>query len=249
MAAAIVLAHIRFRCEAGGPGIVERDGHRWWRVSHHDLGSEIGVTARSVRTALRALDQAVTAKHFPPLANQSLAYRVATNTSALTCQSTETSPADLPVDISVMPGDRSVEVPRLNGHLPATERSSAPISEKGEKGENAAAHASTAAPPPPPSDQQSEQPPSRYCPEHQPAGTNESCGPCKRHRIARQEWEAARALQRDAAGREIDAAKAECPICLGDGWVLADDGTPVEPALKCHHTDSHSMLNGKEFHP
>ena len=85
--AAIVLAHIRFRCESDGPGRVTADGVRWWRVPLVDMAGEMGLSVRGVRTALTALGDAVAAKHFKPLSNQSRAYRVTTHQNG----------ADLPV--------------------------------------------------------------------------------------------------------------------------------------------------------
>jgi hypothetical protein len=76
-AAAIVLAHIRWRCETGGPArILDRDGCRWWRVTQTELGHECGLTRQSLRTALKALgDALVVANNFDPLEPKVSAYR------------------------------------------------------------------------------------------------------------------------------------------------------------------------------
>ena len=75
-AAAIVLARIRYRCAVGGPDCIERDGHLWWRVSHAQLGYEVGLTDKQTRSATNRLEGAIVTAHFPPMSNQSRAYRV-----------------------------------------------------------------------------------------------------------------------------------------------------------------------------
>lgn len=96
-AAAIVLALIRYRTEVTGPGRIEREGHRWWRTTLSALSRETGLSVKAVRTGLRALDEVVLANHFPPLADQSLAYRVRSGGDALTCQLPVGARPDLPV--------------------------------------------------------------------------------------------------------------------------------------------------------
>jgi len=103
-AAAIMLALIRYRTGTDGPGRIEREGYRWWRVTHRDLAEATGLSTKAVRTALKALDGVVLANHFPPLANQSLAYRVVADDDALTCQLPAGAPADLPVAQAGIPG-------------------------------------------------------------------------------------------------------------------------------------------------
>ena len=75
-AAAVVLAHIRYRCASAGPGRIERDGRLWWRVTYSDLGREVGMSVKVVRRALEVLAGTVAAKHFPPLSDQSRAFSV-----------------------------------------------------------------------------------------------------------------------------------------------------------------------------
>jgi hypothetical protein len=93
--AAIVLAHIRYRCESDGPDRFEVDGLRWWRVSTVDLGSEIGLSRQTVRTALRTLNQVVSANAFTRwdadarTIDQTRAYRV------LTCEGLESTEPDV----------------------------------------------------------------------------------------------------------------------------------------------------------
>lgn len=97
-AAAIVLAHIRYRCESDGPGRIDRDGLRWWRVSYDDLGRETGLTTKTIRGALKALGGMVLANHFPPLNDQSRAYRIAEDADPVTSQKTERADGDQPED-------------------------------------------------------------------------------------------------------------------------------------------------------
>jgi hypothetical protein len=93
--AAIVLAHIRYRCESDGPDRFEIDGVRWWRVSTVDLGSEVGLSRQTVRTALLALSQVVSANAFTRwdadarTIDQTRAYRV------LTCERLESTEPDV----------------------------------------------------------------------------------------------------------------------------------------------------------
>jgi hypothetical protein len=76
-AAAIVLAHIRFRCGSDGPGRYECEGSRWWRVSYGDLGREIGLSASQVERAMGKLANSVVVEHHPPLEDQTRSYRPA----------------------------------------------------------------------------------------------------------------------------------------------------------------------------
>jgi hypothetical protein len=67
-AAAIVLAHIRFRC----------DGDGWWRVSVVDLAYELGLSVQTVRTALeKRLAGVVMAQRFAGTDDTTKAYRLA----------------------------------------------------------------------------------------------------------------------------------------------------------------------------
>lgn len=94
-AAAIVLAHIRFRCESDGPGRYERAGFRWWRTSHTSLGEEVGLSRKQVLAAVEklALANSLVVEHHPPLEDQSRSYRPACDLPesetrpVMTCQS------------------------------------------------------------------------------------------------------------------------------------------------------------------
>ena len=87
-----------------------------------------------------------------------------------------------------------------------------------------------------PSNQVGERPPRPHCPDHAENST-EKCGPCARRR----RWD-------DKYGPEIEAdelerqrrkrtalaeAQRDCVHCDDDGWILGEDGTPAEPAMKC----------------
>lgn len=126
---AVLLAHIRFRCESDGPGRITVEGVRWWRVSLAQLAQETGLSGKGVRTALRALGDDVAARHFTPLSDQTLAYRVA---------DCEMGP-DLPVaengkwaDLPVAENGKSVAEIGIsscpNGHLQLPKTASVPIS-------------------------------------------------------------------------------------------------------------------------
>ena len=61
-----------------------------------------------------------------------------------------------------------------------------------------------------------------------------NCRACKAHR----EWLEGEPERRRSEIVELNrlakTLERECPMCDG-GWLLADDGTPVEPAVRCDH--------------
>lgn len=62
--------------------------------------------------------------------------------------------------------------------------------------------------------------------------------PCHRCQAARlaAEAEAAEALARERRRRAANVTvRDQCALCDEAGWLLADDGTPVEPARRCDH--------------
>lgn len=223
---ALVLAHIRYRCESDGPGRLVHDGHRWWRVSHGDLGREIGLTPRSVRTALHRLGAAVPAKQLPPMEDQTLAFRAVPEGDALSCQSSERSRSELPVV-------KTVAVPRQNGRDTASELTSAlPVKTLETGGETARPNVTTA-------DlesnrSQQSKPPSRHCPAH-PGGTPEPCTECKQRRLDFRKWESEHTRQRAHNAERAHSARIACDLCDEAGWLLDVDGTPLDPARKCAH--------------
>jgi hypothetical protein len=105
-AAAIVLAQIRFRTEYDCQGRFKADGVWWWRGSRVELGCEVGLSVQQVKTALLALGDAVATKHFRPLEDQSLAYRVAV----------DANPAELP-EVNSNPVQNGCELPEVKSNL------------------------------------------------------------------------------------------------------------------------------------
>nr|WP_139093977.1 hypothetical protein [Mycobacterium malmoense] len=96
-AGAVVLAHIRYRCESDGPDRFERAGFRWWRVSRRDLGHEVGASADTVKRALEKLgDAVVSANNSDRPEDQTRAYRPADDSDPLTCQKAKSPRSDLP---------------------------------------------------------------------------------------------------------------------------------------------------------
>ncbi|GFG98130.1 hypothetical protein [Mycobacterium timonense] len=116
-AGAVLLAHIRFRCESDGPGRFERDGFRWWRVSRRDLGYEVGASADTVKRALEKLgDAVVSANNLDKPEDQTRAYRPTDDQAPLTCQKAESPRSDLPEgDIATDLGEIATP-PRRNRH-------------------------------------------------------------------------------------------------------------------------------------
>lgn len=100
LAAAVVLAHIRFRCETDGPpGLVyvEIDGSRWWLVSRRELGHEVGLSADAVKRALAKLGSVVASANNPDdYEDRKLAYRVPAVDDALIGQKAESPRSDVP---------------------------------------------------------------------------------------------------------------------------------------------------------
>ncbi|SKD92106.1 Uncharacterised protein [Mycobacteroides abscessus subsp. abscessus] len=213
-AAALVLAHVRWRCETDGPGRMVVDAHRWWRVSHRNLGREVGLSQKSVKTAIAALGDALSAKHFPPLEDQSRAYRVADDSESLTGQKSIQARSDLPEAQTGQHPSHLGSVPSLNGPGTEPERASAlPIEtletneEGGDRPEPAREPLDVATVPgeannPLPQnllaipDPDAE--PARYCSRH-PAGTDAPCGACGRHRREHEAWQGRQRLPNGSA--------------------------------------------------
>lgn len=85
-----------------------------------------------------------------------------------------------------------------------------------------------------------EEPPSVTCSNH-PDGTDDPCGPCKAARLARTEWDTARAAQlkatqlekRRAARDARAAAIRDCDLCRDDGYRIVP-GSAI-PGGVCNH--------------
>lgn len=133
-AAAIVLAHIRFRCESDGPDRVVHEGARWWQVSRRDIGTETGLSSRAIGIALEKLGEHVAAKYLAAEGGRPWAYRVkddvaSRNTFAqgdVTSRNTFTAP------------------PLRKRHDPPTKTQSSPISSEVEEGGRSAPPTSSA---------------------------------------------------------------------------------------------------------
>nr|WP_052741242.1 hypothetical protein [Mycobacterium sp. UM_NZ2] len=84
--------------------------------------------------------------------------------------------------------------------------------------------------------------PRPQCHDHPDGNASTPCGACQ----ARREWDtqheaqvaADEIAQRRAARATAEAARKACHTCAGGGWVLAADGTPVEPAVRCEHRET-----------
>lgn len=75
-------------------------------------------------------------------------------------------------------------------------------------------------------------PSSKFCPKHQPDGTDEPCGPC-RGRRERIEKRLSQRAQAEADRRSAGArARADCPDCNTDGWIEDADHKPLR---RCGH--------------
>lgn len=208
----IVLALIRYRTSStGGVAGVEREGHRWWRVTLRQLASETGLSVKAVRTALGALDGVVVVKHFPPLSDQSRAYRLAAQDKSSTSQLPNGAAADQPVAAAGIPDapegiDRAATgtPPCPQGHLHLYLKN---LKEGGE------------APP-------------LYCPDHMPNGTKDSCPSCGHHRKRREAWDAEFEERRIANRGLVRQAIDSCREC--DKFGRLDDLTdcPKHPNFR-----------------
>ena len=206
-AAAIVLAHIRYRCDSDGPGRIDREGHRWWRVSHQALGKEIGLSRKAVMAALKLLGDAVPAKHFPPAEDQSRAYRVALGADALTSQSPDSDSPDQPESGSGQP-------PVPNGTPPSPDPDSA-LLVKTLKKEGRSGGSRPAAAPTPSSQLSANGKPTFHprCSKHIHAEHPPACVGCKNARIAAEEFAVAEQARADDERRAITHAIDSCPDC------------------------------------
>jgi hypothetical protein len=179
---AILLAHIRFRNESDGPGRTTVEGVRWWRVSLAQLAQETGLSGKGVRTALSALGDAVAAKHFTPLSDQSRAYRIADCEIGPDLPVAEIGKwADQPVaEIGTSDAEKGISSCR-NGQLQMPESASVLLTGEAREGEKPRGQIRWRLSPSP------ETPPSKTCPLH-PHGTEKACGPCGASRRDYKAW-------------------------------------------------------------
>lgn len=235
-AAAIVLAHIRFRCASDGPGRIQREGHRWWRVTQTDLGREVGLTRKAVMAALQALGEAVSAKHFPPLANQSRAYRLVESADALTSQCPDLDRADQPVSGFGQPESEIGLSSVRNGTDPCPDSDTAlPIENLEKEGE--AAGSRQAAAPPPSSKQSANGKPTYHprCPNHIHVERPPACPGCRDARVQAEEHAVAAQSRADNRRRVRRDEITSCPDCDQNGWIEADTGVKRCPRHDWSH--------------
>lgn len=72
-----------------------------------------------------------------------------------------------------------------------------------------------------------------FCPEHQPNGTDEPCGPCAGLRKRREARDRAELTERLNASIAAAEARRACTRCDEDGWIL-DPDTEI-PVARCSH--------------
>lgn len=238
-AAAIVIAHVRYRIGTDGPGRIQHDGFTWWRVTLRDLATDTGLSVKAVRTALKALHSVVLAKHFPPFENQSLAYRVAAGGDTMSSQLPETARADLPVAASGTPHadsgrDRARRgtAPCPQGHLHSSIETVGEGGERAPKGATPPSNINTA----PLANNSAEKRLSApdlsvddqgrvrgVCSRH-PEGTDAACQACERDRKAKKAWLLCAAEDEKAASRAARQRVRDCRTCDGHGHIeTADD--------------------------
>jgi len=249
--AALVLAHIRFRCESDGPGRVIVDGVRHWRVSYAGLGSEVGLTARECRRAIEdRLGDALTAKHLAPLNNWSRAY-------ALTSQVPLGSARDQPEAAVVSPAvDESVRADPGGSSDDHTVSSADPggscttYREAGEGGERRSPVGEGTAGVVMAESANEQKQPQRYCSRHMPDGTDEPCGACGRRREAFDRWTADASAAESARLREAATARRfSCGRCFDTGTVRNSNGVPAKgrPRCSCAAAQTATMASDQEM--
>lgn len=169
-AGAVVLAHIRYRCESDGPDRFERDGFRWWRVSRRNLGHEVGASADTVKRALEKLGDAVmSANNSDRPEDQTRAYRPADDSDPLSCQKAESPRSDLPEGgIATDPSDIAT-VPGQNRHRTGAISPSAPYIETLETKEREGGEEDRGAPDEPLDAETVADPANAHPPQNQPA--------------------------------------------------------------------------------
>ena len=129
-AAAIVLAHIRFRCESDGPDRVVHEGARWWQVSRRDIGTETGLSSRAIGIALEKLGEHVAAKYLAAEGGRPRAYRVKDDAAS---RDTFTQGGTTSRNTFTAPPYVNVTTPLRKRHDPPTKTYSSPISSEVEE--------------------------------------------------------------------------------------------------------------------
>ncbi|AXH49047.1 helix-turn-helix DNA binding domain protein [Gordonia phage Ecliptus] len=75
------------------------------------------------------------------------------------------------------------------------------------------------------------------CPAHASVPADDrgpNCRNCRDHRVWLESEPERRRAEIQEANRSAKAIERDCPLC-SEGWLLGDDGLPVEPAQKCSH--------------
>jgi len=239
-AGATFVAHIRYRCATDGPGRFMADGVRWWQVSLTQLAAELHVSKDVAQRTMKRLGDAVVAKRFGDPGDQTRAYRLASDDTALTTQNAESHRAYHP-ERGIAP------TPTRNRTDPDAKSRFLPRSGEGEeRGRTGPVGAPTppaalADPDAPPNDHAapitdaSTEPPPRRCPDHidwdvHRKGPVPGCGACGDYREAHARWKRRHqeaeedAIAKAAATRKtISDAIEKCPEC--DAFGRLDDLT------------------------
>lgn len=255
---ALILCLIGFRCRGDRDVIV--DGRvRWFRVSLARLSELSGAPVSQVRSALNAGVKAgvlESRKHrLGGAEDQCLSWRVLLDPAVWDVQrrNKRVAESDMGIDQRVAESDSGGVLDLARGR--AESRKSLPLPEEVEEereegagfdrarasrevvgsdslpesnddGTRASVAGASGAPAVRPADR---------CPEHIGVRwTHEPCGSCGDAKRAVKEWDAAKEERDLAAVAERRRRRQECADCRGDGWMLGDDGLPVEPVRKCH---------------
>lgn len=247
-AGAIVLAHIRYRCESDGPGRVHRDGHRWWRVSLTHLAAELGLSRDAVYRALKRLGGVVVAKHLEASDDRTMAYRVAAACDATTSQIAESRNGSTSDIAETQRSDRpyrdsAMGLSQVRDDHVANPRHALPIETLEKGGEAPGQPGAPAQPSPSPQSANSEPPqwirgpygPRCTDPDHVDHPDPPDCQGCKRARLAARADDAVQA-EVEQQRRQAEAARIQhCPDCHGGHWMLDETGSPIDPAVRCTH--------------
>lgn len=203
-AAAIVLAHIRFRCQSEGPDRIVHEDVLWWQVARRVMGQEVGLTVRAVGIALERLGERVSAKYLAGEGGQPWFYRV---NEAETSSNTFSVGGATSRNTYSVGGTENVETPLRKRPHPPTQTQSSPIYEELEEGGRSA----TA----PPSSQSANGKQTFHprCPKHIHDEYPPACGGCGQAREA-SKASAQTAQEREAQRRnQIRDAIDACGDC------------------------------------
>ncbi len=257
-APAVVLAHIRYRCESDGPGRVVVAGMRWWRVSYAEFGSEVGLSGSAVRRALERLANTVEVAHHEPRDDPRRSYRIAAEQpkydSGTPATSDNTNPTNhLPNSYEGLPNSTH---PPAESDRCTTYRELGEVTREG--GEAPTLHGELVDRPTQALEQTSVPPePARYCSKHMPEGTTQPCGACgdARHNYTR--WQKRYGAAWDALHPPlIGKATAKALATLEAGRRLADDMADeadrpqrVAPRYRCNRCRDRGIVLNSDGKP